>query len=175
MAPCEHLVHFYEEDDAFVGSLVDFAAAGLRAGESVVIIATPMHRNSLVRRLPAEGVDLAAAMRTDQYIALDAEETLSRFMVDGWPDDDRFHRLVHELLARAGSPGRRVRAFGEMVALLWGRGHNAATVRLEHLWHQLCRSEAFALYCAYPKIGLTQDVTSSFQEICAAHTRVVTT
>ncbi len=52
--------------------------------------------------------------------------------------------------------GRRVRAFGEMVAVLWDQGQNAATVRLEHLWHKLCPEEKdFSLFCTYPKAGFT--------------------
>src|SRR5688500_19228341 len=55
---------------------------------------------------------------------------------------------------------RSVRAFGEMVAVLWANGHNGATVRLEHLWHAFCQSEAFSLFCAYPKTGFTQDAST---------------
>ena len=61
------------------------------------------------------------------------------------------------LLTRGRAGGRRVRAFGEMVAVMWARGEQGATVRLEHLWHRLCQSEAFSLFCAYPRIGFTQD------------------
>ena len=64
-------------------------------------------------------------------------------------------------------------AAGEMVAILWARGHTGATVRLEHLWHRLCATESFTLFCAYPKIGFTQDGPASIREICAAHSAVV--
>jgi ribosomal protein L15 len=60
-----------------------------------------------------------------------------------------------------------------MVAMLWGQGHNGATVRLEHLWHELCREEAFSLFCAYPRSGFTKDVEASIQEICSAHSKVI--
>jgi len=93
-------------------------------------------------------------------------------MVDGWPDDARFHETVTGLIARAGARGRPVRAFGEMVAVLWGRGDNAATIRLEHLWHTLCLSRGFSLFCAYPKSGFTENATESIREICATHSRV---
>jgi hypothetical protein len=60
-----------------------------------------------------------------------------------------------------------------MVALLWAQGHSGATVRLEHLWHSLCQEEAFALFCAYPRTGFTQDATESIKEICETHSRVL--
>jgi hypothetical protein len=46
-------------------------------------------------------------------------------------------------------------------------------VRLEYLWQNLCRQEAFSLFCAYPKSGFTGDIAVSLQNICAAHTRVL--
>ena len=95
-------------------------------------------------------------------------------MVDGWPDDAAFLEVVTGLLTRArGDGGRRVRAFGEMVAVLWAEGYCGATVRLEYLWQNLCRQEAFSLFCAYPKSGFTGDMTVSLQNICAAHSRVL--
>jgi hypothetical protein len=173
IAPCEHLVQIYSDDGVFLDALEGFVAGGLDAGDGLVVIATHAHLHALEERLRLRGFDLAAARVRDQFIALDAEETLSRFMVDGWPDDDRFHRLIAELLERAGADGRRVRAFGEMVALLWARGDCGATVRLEYLWNNLCRTSAFSLFCAYPKIGFTQSPDLAVQAICAVHSRVI--
>ena len=93
-------------------------------------------------------------------------------MRDGWPDEQEFFTTIRRLLGRARSGEWRVRAFGEMVALLWEQGRHAVTVRLEQLWHTLCADEALSLRCAYPKAGFTQPAPS-VQEICAAHTRVL--
>ena len=173
IAPCEHLVQIYQEDDAFLDALEGFAAGGLRAGDGVIVIATPAHLAALARRLVATGIDVEGAAVTDQYVALDADRTLKKFMMRGWPDDVLFDRVVSELLARAGRDGRRVRAFGEMVALLWEEGRTGATVRLEHLWHRLCNERRFSLFCAYPRTGFANDVDLSAREICAAHSKVV--
>lgn len=94
-------------------------------------------------------------------------------MDDNWPNDDRFYGTIGAVLASARGDGRHVRAFGEMVALLWANGHSGATVRLEYLWHNLCQAEAFSLLCAYPKIGFTDDMQASLNEILANHSRVV--
>jgi hypothetical protein len=173
IAPCEHLVQIYDEEDVFLDSLEGFVAGGLHVGDGIIVIATPVHLRALKNRMEARGLDLDAARAGDQYIALDAAHTLSRFMVDGWPDEEKFKACVTELLSRAGADGRRVRAFGEMVAVLWEQQHHGATVRLEHLWHRFCRDEAFSLLCAYPKSGFTRDATDSIQEICDAHSRVI--
>ena len=58
-------------------------------------------------------------------------------------------------------------------AVLWAQGHNAAAVRLEHLWHNPCKGEDFSLFCAYPKIGFTDYALKSMEDICTAHSQVI--
>ena len=107
IAPCEHLVQIYDEESVFLDALEGFVAGGLDQGDGIVVIATPVHVHALESRLRERRVDLDAARAQDQYIALDAAQTLSKFMVDGWPDDNRFKALVTQLLSRAGAEGRR--------------------------------------------------------------------
>ena len=197
LAPCEHLVQIYESEETYMEALEGFVAAGFRAGDAVIVIATAEHRASLDQRLDRYAFDLPRLRERDRYIVLDAEETIATFTpsarleVDGWPDEDRFRGTITDLIDRARgepvdgeaasesdarrerAPQRRVRAFGEMVAVMWGRGHSGATVRLEHLWHDLCRTEALTLLCAYPKIGFTQDAAESVRQICEAHSSVI--
>jgi len=90
----------------------------------------------------------------DQYITVLAQEALRKFMVSQWPDDQLFFDFVAELIARAQNGGRRVRAFGDLVALLWARRRVAATVRLEFLWHQLCHQQSFHFSALTPRPGL---------------------
>ena len=136
------------------------------------MIATQAHRAALDRRLTLQGLDLVSARSNQLYIDLDAEQSLAKFIVDGWPDDELFVAFVGDVLKRARSGGRRVRAFGEMVALLWARGDHSATVRLEHIWHRLCATESFSLFCAYPKVGFTENAATSIDLLCAAHSKV---
>jgi hypothetical protein len=164
----------YDDDSALIDALDGFIGGGLRAGEGAIVIATPEHLARLSGRLRSQGLDLDAMIADDLYIAADAEHVLRMFMRNGWPDEHHFAQVVHSLLNRAKANGRRVRAFGEMVALLWAQGHTAATVHLEHLWHGLCREKSFALFCAYPKSGFTETATTSVQRICEAHSKVIT-
>ena len=173
LAPCEHVVQIYGEESAFLEQLAAFAAAGLAAGEAVIVIATASHRSSLAARLAALGADVAAAREHRLLLTLDAADVLSRFMQGDWPDEQRFTATILDILGQM-APGRRVRAFGEMVALLWSRRNNGATVRLEHLWADFCRTHALALFCAYPRIGATRDLGESLAEVCALHSRVLT-
>lgn len=172
LAPCDHCVQIYEDDKGFLDALEHFVAGGIRQGDAIILIATPSHLAALDQRLQRNGFDTVAAARRGQYIAVDARETLETFMVNGWPDEALFERAVNGLLARARDQHRRVRAFGEMVALMWAEGQCGATVHLEHMWTRLCQQKAFSLFCAYPKAGFTQDSRESIAQVCAAHSKV---
>jgi hypothetical protein len=174
MAPCAHSVQIYGNDAVFLETLAQFVAAGLRAWEGVIVIATPEHVAQLAVHLDGRGVDVAAAKADDRLVLCDAEETLDRFMVDGMPDEARFETAVRSLIERAHGPRtRKVRAFGEMVAILWERRAYAATVRLEQLWTGLCEAERFELFCAYPREVFPKNAAESISEICRLHSRVV--
>ena len=174
IAPCSHVVQIYENDEIILDALEEFVVGGIKADESVVVIATQAHLHTLNERLRSNGLNPLALQLEDQYIPLNAEETLSKFMVNGWPDDEKFTNTVKEVITRArGKNGRKVRAYGEMVAILWAEGNSGATVNLEHLWHSFCMNEAFCLFCAYPKSGFTQDISKSISNICSTHSKVI--
>ncbi len=173
IAPSEHIAQFYEDDGVFLDTLVRFVDKGLIAGEGVIVIATPEHLRALEEHLSEFTISMAMNRLTDAYIAIDAREALARFMVNRWPDDELFLEFVMDLVNRASARGRRVRAFGEMVALLWAQGNTAATVRLEYLWNTVCKLKSLPLFCAYPKAGFSQKTSASLAEICAAHSRII--
>jgi len=173
LAPTEHVVYMYEAKDAFLRLLEIFVADGLGNGEAVIVIATQAHRQALNDRLRERGINLAAVRTNCQYLDLSAENCLATFMKDGWPDERRFNEAIGNLLSRVNRPGRRIRAFGEMVALLWATGNSGATVRLEHLWNEYRSTNPLALFCAYPKSGFTDETDASLRAICDAHTKVI--
>jgi signal transduction histidine kinase len=174
-----HVVQFYAEDTFLLDKLSRFAGTALGAGDSAVVIATKAHRDGLAQRLRARGFDLTMARLRGQYVALDAAETLSEFMVDGWPDEGRFTTLMGDVIAKValathGNEPPRVAAFGEMVTLLWAEGKPEAAIRLEQLWNTLAKTRAFCLYCAYPMSGFNHEEQGKLLlKICAEHSRVI--
>lgn len=174
MPETEHAVQVYRDEKTFLDSLESFVASGLRSGESVILIATATHLHEVEKRLRGGWVDLDRARWEDRYIAVLAQETLERFMVDGMPDEALFGKAAHELVHRARGRGRKLRAFGEMVGLLWADGQKDAALRLEHLWTRLQSREKFPLFCAYARDQLKSgSLESDIQSICAAHSRIV--
>ena len=106
LAPAEHLVQIYEEERVFMNALEGFVIGGIRCGDGVIVIATEDHRNELEHRLLICGIDVDRGRSRGQYIDLDAEDTLSKFMIGEWPDDDLFQRTVTEIVSRARGEGR---------------------------------------------------------------------
>src|SRR6202011_5954575 len=91
------------------------------------------------------------AAREGRLVMLGAEETLSRIMSDGQPDWNRFDQTVGALIRELQSRtlNGQVRAYGEMVGLLWNSGHSAEAERLENLWNRLLTASGISLFCAY--------------------------
>lgn len=167
-----HCVQFYHHDDFLVESIAAFVEAGLDAGEPCLIIATPGHRQALKQRLLSHGSDIATASAQSKFVMLDAAETLQRFMVDGMPDRTRFEQTLAPIFERCN--GTRLRAFGEMVALLWAEGKHEAALRLEALWNDHAVSHHFALLCAYPVQGFgAAGQIAAFEHVCQHHAVVV--
>jgi hypothetical protein len=173
IAPCEHVIQVYENDDIFLDTLAEFAAGGIKAGECVIVVATQNHLQSLYFRLARYVANLRELIADDQYIPLEAEKTLDKFMVNGWPDEELFKQTISEIIYKGSCRGRRIRVFGEMVALLWGKGKTGATVQLEHLWNRFCEQKELTLFCAYPKVGFTNDINNAMQTLCACHSKII--
>jgi hypothetical protein len=81
-----HSVQFYADDSFLLDGLGRFIGTALGAGDAAIVVATRAHREALERRLQARGLSTAKAMRQGRFIALDAAETLQKFMVEGYPD-----------------------------------------------------------------------------------------
>ena len=173
MSPCDHVVQIYGDDRVFLDGLEGFVGNGLRSGEAAIVIATATHLHGLEKRMRQNGVDVGKARAENRYVPRLAEDVLSEFMVKDWPDEALFIQSMEGLIRSArGEGNRRVRAFGEMVAILWARGNHAATIHLELLWTKVLSTEKFPLFCAYPRDTFSRNATESIVEICRIHSRV---
>jgi DcmR-like sensory protein len=173
IASTDHLVQIYEDEDIFLGTLSRFAASGLIAGDSVIIIATREHLELLETRLKNSDIDLNTLKIMRQFIPVVAQDALEKFMIDGMPDEILFKDFVTTLVNTARRGSGRIRAFGEMVALLWEQGNTKATIQLEKLWNDFCKTDAFCLFCAYPKNGFHESAADSLNHICSEHSKVI--
>ena len=165
----DHIVQMYQDDAFLAEAVAEYVVTGLRAGEAAVIIATAQHRAKFLRALQAEGFKEGPALKL-----LDAEETLARFMRDGTPQWREFHEVVGGLIAELRLQYPTVRAYGEMVDVLWQRGERDAAIRLEEYWNELGRLQTFSLFCAYRLDPLASEAYGGpLESVCKTHTHLV--
>lgn len=175
IAAGEHVVHFYEHDEQLVATVGPYLAAAIGAGETAIVIATETHRRAMASALVADGVDLSRAAGEGRFIAIDAAATLATFTADGELERDGFDLVIGGLLRQAAESGRTVRAYGEMVSLLWEEGNVLAAIELETLWNDLGRELPFTLFCSYPAMSATGHThAEALHHVCHLHSSVLT-
>jgi hypothetical protein len=149
---CDHAVQMYADSSELARSVGAFLAAGFRVGEPSVVIATADHWESITRDLSVQGWDPAALQVAGLLARADADETLAGFMGDdAIPSPERFEEVVGAMIdgVAARFANKTIRAFGEMVDVLWRDGKQHAAISLEELWNDLARTRRFALLCGY--------------------------
>lgn len=168
-----HAVRFYESDKSLARIVAEFLAEGFDAGGVGIVVATAVQRAAIIRALTDRSVDVVELQRSHDLLLLDARETLSTFMVDGNPDAPRFSGQMCRVIEKAcrGRTDCTVRIFGQMVDVLWQEGKRDAAIRLEVLWNQLARTEAFSLLCGYAIGNFYKD--AHVDEICGQHSHIV--
>ncbi len=176
-APYRHEVLFYSDDTVLLDRVTHFIAVALKAGDAAIVLATKLHRDSLLQRLKTEGVDTDGALHQGTYISLDAADTLSAIMVNDLPDPVRFFERIGgfiEAAARAAkSEEARIVVFGEVVALLQAEGNADAAIRFEQLGNDLPKTHKVDILCAYSlSIFHGEEDEHVFQSICAEHSAV---
>ena len=167
-----HVVQFYGHDQELAERVTDYLLGALDSGGVAIVIATPKHQREFETRLGQAGVDLAVARDDGSYLALDAGQTLRQLMAAERLDPAAFDRVIGDVIRRAGAGGRPVRAFGEMVALLWDDGLVNDAVQLEALWEELDARHPFSLFCAYRADSMARDI-DAYAEVCRLHGEIV--
>lgn len=172
-----HFVQLYEADEvALTKNVGRYLWEGLRRGEGVLVIATPEHQEFFFRHLEHFGADLPALRDRQQLVFWDAHHTLGQFMVAGQPDWLQFESVIRaamrEVRPAEGTEG--LRAYGEMVGLLWKARQFSAAIRLEQLWNRLLEQSSFSLYCAYAidVFGKEFDV-ANLDDVLRTHTHLI--
>ena len=168
-----HGVKFYGTDDSLFTTVAGFLAEGLIARQPAIIIATTAHREAIVEHLCGRLIDCAAAIRRGDLLLLDADDTLGLFMVNGMPDRELFQQSVGAIVQQTltGRPGI-MRAYGEMVDVLWKQGQTDAAIALEMLWNGLAHKHKFALLCGYA-MGSFYKQSKHLEAVSAQHSHVV--
>ena len=146
--PRGHFVQFCGADQRFlIGNVGRFLFEGLQAGDGLVVIATAEHRDAFIREVARLGGDPEAAIAGGRFQLFDRDKTLDQICVARQPDKARFESVVGGALENV--PGKRIRAYGEMVGKLWSDGRRGEAILLEQMWNELQAKLSFSLFCSY--------------------------
>ncbi|MGH2881456.1 MAG: MEDS domain-containing protein [Solirubrobacteraceae bacterium] len=170
----EHVVQFYDDDADLIRAAGAYLVQAMSAGEAVILIATEAHRLAFEAELIGAGIDIDRAARDGAFVSLDAAEIMETFIRHGQIDSAAFRAVIGDIVRWAQDGRRPVRAYGEMVALLWEAGDVLGAIELEKLWNELGRELRFALWCAYHTRSMAGEKhADALHEVCHLHTAVV--
>jgi hypothetical protein len=169
-----HGVRFYNDSHRLGSIVADFLMEGFRQSQPGIVIATPAHRAIIYQRLADGGFDPTELETSGLLVSLDAHETLEALIVDGMPDAWRFRRTLFPVIERARGGRQRpgvIRAYGEMVDVLWKTGRMAAAAQLEVLWSLLAQTQPLSLICGYALDSSRRN--ADLDQICLLHSHLI--
>src|ERR1700716_36477 len=100
-----HFAQLHRDPEALTDAVTLYLQTGLRRGNPVVVVASPLHTELFLTRLRDDGLDPAAVLKSGQLELHDAELMLRKFMRNDMPDWEDFRRAMTSIF-------ERVRTFG---------------------------------------------------------------
>jgi hypothetical protein len=169
--PQDHAVLFYRRDDELRDKVGRFLADALGADGVVIIAAMPERIRAFEGAMESLGVVVSDMRSRGRVISIDAEEVASR-LADGDLTGERFDSLVGTIVREAVQSGRDVSIYGEIVAVLWDRGHVVPALDLETRWNELRNKTPFSLLCAYHTGIAREEHRPALDALCRLHSSV---
>jgi hypothetical protein len=168
----EHAAQIYGDVDELVERVAAYLAEGFAEGEPAVVVARREHVDRFLEALARLGWDAAPLVEKGLLVVADADATLAAIMRGDDPSPEAFEDVVGKLLDRVARrfPGRRIRAFGELVDLLAASGRLDAAIALEGLWERAAEHRSFSLLCGY-RLDLFDRAaqSSAVPAVCRTH------
>jgi hypothetical protein len=171
-----HILQLYDSEDFLSAAVAHFAAAGLRAGEVVLLTGTKDHLARIERDLRAAGVDLPAAERNGQLMLSDVHESIVRALSDGRLGPAEFDAVACGALEEALSDTRYtgVRWWGEVTNTLNQAGNCEAGLQAEKLGDAAARKYGATVFCSFlcDKFD-SHGYDDALKELCCVHSHLI--
>jgi hypothetical protein len=162
----DHSALFYESESQRLDAVVRFTSEGLAAGDRVLLVLSPSAERAVRAALPP--ALMTAAENAGRFSIADAHTTLDRLVHADELDLEYFDSELAGAVREHRAQGR-VRIYGELVTMLWSRGHVVTALQLERLWNDLQQELDFRVLCAYP-LSLVPAGSSDGEAVRACHT-----
>jgi len=148
--PHGHLVQIYDQrrEDSLIRNATRYFAEGLRKGEGLLVIARARQHEAF--RKQTEGCE--QAIREGRAAFFDSREMLGRLITGGRLEWSRFESVVGtalETVRPRGDDPPGVRAYGDIVDILWNARQYSVAIRLEQFWNKLRTRSRLSLFCGY--------------------------
>ena len=169
----DHALHIYDDDTSLATTVATFLAPGFASNDAIIAIGTRAHIAAIEQRLRSEGHDVEVALESGRYLSMDAEPVIARLLRNGLPTRETFTEVVGRHIERLAERHGNVRAFGEIVSLLWRDGKQTAALRLEDLWNEALGYQPLALVCGYATRTIGTESGAAVKRIAKAHTRII--
>lgn len=169
--PGTHFVQIYQDGETLVEAVSHFVIDQLQPTEAIVIIATESHREAIESSLVNQGVALEDAINRGQFNFIEADSLLDSFMTGGVFDADKAETILRQIIDKVRQGYVTIRAFGEMVDILWQRDDKENAKALEKLWNKLLKEYPVSLLCAYRMDNLhPASYPHDIECLCGSHT-----
>lgn len=144
-----HFAQLHRDIEALTESVFAFLEAGLRAGNSLLIIAPASRIERLFDRLAMGRVHPKSLSDSGQLAVMDSGPILDKLRSNGQSEWAHFRGMLSPVLSRLRPHGRGTRIYAELANVLWEAGETGAAIRLEDLWNTLAGAHAFSLFCGF--------------------------
>ena len=135
-----HTVQLCQDERLLIGLVAALINTAFELYDTVVVIVTQKHKKDL-------GIALHIEMLLNKkLLLLDAEEVLSQFMLEDWPEELQFIQTMETILF-SDCPAGRVRVINELAGVLCAEGKAGAAIRVEELWNILVTRHRCSAMC----------------------------
>ena len=169
-----HIVQVCQNDTSQVAAVTHYIQEGLLNNEAVIVFARPALRQAVISKMDGLGLDVQTFKSQGQIKFFDAEFLLLSFLIEGELEDSAFQEFIGLPIQAAQLKFGKVRAFGEMVNVLWKKGQYDTAMQLEDFWNDLSKKLEFSLLCSYSLDNLDPNAyDDSLELICKCHKHLV--
>jgi hypothetical protein len=123
--------------------------AGLRRGNSVLVVTAPARVDHLFERLAAGKFHVKSLCNSGQLAVVHTDRLLDELTAKSQPEWAAFRAIVAPVLLRLQPFGRGIRVYSELANTLWEASNTDAAVATEDFWNTLAGAYPFALYCGF--------------------------
>ena len=169
-----HIVQVCQNETSQAEAVTHYIKEGLLNDEAVIVFARPALRQAVISKMDGLGLDVQNFKSQGQIKFFDAEFLLSSFLIEGELEEPAFQEFIGLPIQAAQLKFGKVRAFGEMVDVLWKEGQHDTAIQLEDLWNNLSKKQEFSLLCTYSLDSLNPNAyDDSLERICNRHTHLI--